>query len=141
MFFFRQWRKKATILEGEDKSCFFFMFFLFFVKSRPALTVAKECGLDLFKGARYRLLVSLDAIWSLLFSSIRLKALESCSIKSTEWKRELKQKKKRFYYSQPRVKCKYVEKLKSLKYRKQSINYWNPHRLDHQGSNGEVESD
>lgn len=55
-------KKKATILEGEDKSCFFFMFFLFFVKSRPALTVAKECGLDLFKGARYRLLVSLDAI-------------------------------------------------------------------------------
>lgn len=56
-------KKKATILEGEDKSCFFFScFFYFFVKSRPALTVAKECGLDLFKGARYRLLVSLDAI-------------------------------------------------------------------------------
>lgn len=55
-------KKKATILEGEDKSWFFSCFFNFFVKSRPALTVAKECGLDLFKGARYRLLVSLDAI-------------------------------------------------------------------------------
>lgn len=116
------------------------MFFLFFVKSRPALTVAKECGLDLFKGARYRLLVSLDAIWSLLFSSIRLKALESCSIKSTEWKRELKQK-KTFLLFTASSEVQVCRETEVFKVQKTIYQLLKPARLDHQGSNGEVESD